>query len=87
MGPDVSRGTITCTCSTSQIWRSLGPFQLHTTTQPQAPKGRSRRALSSALERRQTGLFGPRYRFAAVEAPKLSHRAGPTRDRLEDYNI
>jgi len=38
----------------------------------------------SALERRQTGLFGPRCRFAAVEAPKLSDRAGPTRDRLED---
>jgi len=41
----------------------------------------------SALERRQTGLFGPRCRFAAVEAPKLSDRAGPTRDRLEDYNM
>jgi len=38
----------------------------------------------SALERRQTGLFGPRCRFAAVEAPKLSDCAGPTRDRLED---
>jgi len=41
----------------------------------------------SALECRQTGLFGPRCRFAAVKAPKLSDRAGPTRDRLEDYNM
>jgi len=41
----------------------------------------------SALERRQTGLFGPRSHFAAVEAPKLSDSAGPTRDRLEDYNM
>ena len=41
----------------------------------------------SALERRQTGLFGPRRRFAAVEAPKLSNRAGPARDRLEVYNM
>jgi len=39
----------------------------------------------SALERGQTGLFGPRCRFSAVEAPRLSDRAGPTRDRIEDY--
>jgi len=41
----------------------------------------------SASERRQTDRFGPRCRFAAVEAPKLSDRAGPTRDRLEHYNM
>jgi len=43
--------------------------------------------LAERFGARPTGLFGPRCRFAAVEAPKLSDRAGPTRDRLPDYNM
>jgi len=34
----------------------------------------------SAVERRQTGLFKPQRRFAAVEAPKLRDRVGLTQD-------
>jgi len=71
-------------------WRCLTPWCLHATGHASYWRWIATFGAMfwrSALERRQTGLFGPRCRFAAVEAPKLSDRAGPTRDRSEDYNM